>query len=114
MLQGASLSKMVKAVRVLSFVQRGRLDLDKPVNEQLKTWQLPASEFTRDRPVTLRRLLSHTAGVSMQYFGVGVSATQPVGPLVDLLKGKTPATPPVRVEEQPGERVHYLGGAIAG
>jgi CubicO group peptidase (beta-lactamase class C family) len=110
---GASLSKMVNAVTVLCFVQQGRLDLDKPVNEQLKSWQLPASEFTRTTPITLRRLLSHTAGMSMQYFGLGFSATQPAVPLLDVLNGKPPATQPVKVEEQPGKRFHYSGGAIA-
>src|SRR5690242_13332076 len=44
---GASLSKPVNAITVLKFVQDGKLDLDKPVNEQLKGWKLPENEFMR-------------------------------------------------------------------
>lgn len=110
---GASLSKPVNAIAVLKFVQDGKLDLDGDINAQLKGWKLPASDFTKEKPITLRRLLSHTAGMSLAAFGPGYAATMPSQPLVDLLNGKPPATQPVRVEETPGKRFHYSGGAVA-
>jgi CubicO group peptidase (beta-lactamase class C family) len=110
---GASLSKPVNAVTVLAFVQEGKLDLDKPINQQLVGWKLPENDFTRATPITLRRLLSHTAGMSMMFFGRGFDARDPIPPLVDVLNGKPPATQPVVVEEKPGARFHYSGGAVA-
>jgi CubicO group peptidase (beta-lactamase class C family) len=109
---GASLSKPVNAITVLKFVQDGKLSLDRPVNEQLRTWKLPENDFTRATAITLRRLLSHTAGMSVATIGRGNSTTQP-STLVDFLNGRPPATQPVKVEEQPGRRFHYSGGAVA-
>jgi CubicO group peptidase (beta-lactamase class C family) len=108
----ASLSKPVNAITVLKFVQDGKLDLDRPVNDQLKSWKLPESEFTRKTIISLRRLLSHTAGMSVATLGRGFSTTRPTT-LVDFLNGRPPATQPVKVEEQPGKRFHYSGGAVA-
>lgn len=110
---GASLSKPINAISVMTFVQDGKLDLDKDINEQLTGWKLPSSEFTQTLKITLRRLLSHTAGMSMAYFGLGFPADGPETPLIDVLNGKPPATQPVRVEELPGKRFHYSGGAVA-
>ena len=109
---GASLSKTLTAIAVLKFVQDGKIDLDQDINEQLIGWKLPPSEFTKDKKITPRRLMSHTAGMSLMAFGIGYSTTQP-STLIDLLNGKPPATQPVRVEELPGKRFHYSGGAIA-
>ena len=112
---GASLSKTANAVTVMTLVQEGKLDLDKPINQILKDWTLPQNEFTRATPITLRRLLSHTAGMSMKVMGVGsprVSKT-PLPSLIDVLNGAPPATQPVRVIEPPGKKFCYSGGAIA-
>jgi CubicO group peptidase (beta-lactamase class C family) len=61
--QVASLSKWVSAWGVMTLVEAGKLDLDKPVATYLKLWKLPQSEFDNDA-VTVRRLLSHTAGLT--------------------------------------------------
>ena len=61
--QVSSLSKFVSAVGVMKLVELGKIDLDTPVNQYLKRWQLPPSEFNNDQ-VTVRRLLSHTAGLT--------------------------------------------------
>ncbi len=110
---GASLSKPLNAICALTFVQDGKLDLDKDVNDQLTGWKLPPSEFTTKIKITLRRLLSHTAGMSVAYWGLGFPADKPDAPLIDVLNGKPPATQPVKVEELPGKRFHYSGGAVA-
>jgi len=59
----ASMSKWFTAYAVLHLVQAGRLELDAPVSTYLTQWQLPAGPL--DAPqVTIRRLLSHTAGLT--------------------------------------------------
>jgi len=63
--QAASLSKLVTAVAALRLVERGALDLDRNVNDDLIDWRVPDSDLTRGHPVTLRGLLSMTAGVGV-------------------------------------------------
>jgi len=109
--QAASISKPVAAMAALKFVQDGRLDLDKPVNSYLKSWTLPDNELTKVTPVTLRRILSHTAGLSVSGFK-GYEASAPVPTVVQVLNGEAPAnSEPVRVTIPPGTRYEYSGGA---
>src|SRR5688572_6564828 len=61
--QAASISKPVAAMAALALVQQGRLSLDEDVNRTLTSWHVPHNEFTKDQKVTLRRLLSHSAGL---------------------------------------------------
>ncbi|MCR9261183.1 MAG: beta-lactamase family protein [Pseudomonadaceae bacterium] len=63
MFAAASMSKWFAAYAMMKLVEDGRADLDVPVSRYLTRWQLPASEFGNDG-VTIRRLLSHTAGFS--------------------------------------------------
>ena len=57
----ASMSKWIAAYAMMTLVQEGRAELDVPVSSYLSRWHLPASDFRNDA-VTIRRLLSHTAG----------------------------------------------------
>lgn len=59
-----STSKSVAAWGAIRLVDEGRLSLDEPVNARLKRWHLPVSPY-QVAEVTLRRLLSHTAGLSL-------------------------------------------------
>lgn len=61
--QVASLSKWISAVGIIKLVEDGKLDLDVPVSNYLTRWQLPPSKFNNEE-VTVRRLLSHTAGLT--------------------------------------------------
>lgn len=61
--QVASLSKFVSAAGVMKLVELGKIDLDTPVSRYLKRWKLPPSEFDNEQ-VTVRKLLSHTAGLT--------------------------------------------------
>ena len=102
--QVASLSKPVAALGALRLVESGLLSLDDP----LTTWQPPPSK--RDpRGVTLRRLLSHTAGVSVRgYPGRAPEETLPS--TTASLAGATPGIDPVRLVGRPGSRFRYAGG----
>lgn len=108
--QSASISKPVTATAALQLVQRGKVGLDTDVNLALKRWKLPASAFTKDQPVTLRQLLSHTGGIAGGGFP-GYSHGSPMPTLLQLLAGLPPAnTPPVVSEARPGEQWSYSGG----
>ena len=106
-----SISKLVTAGAALLLVQQGRLSLDAPINTYLKSWQLADNDFTRRQPVTLRRLLSHTAGTSQSaYFGF-VPGQGPLPSVVDILSGQPAAeTRPVVVNRLPGTGFQYSGG----
>lgn len=108
--QAASISKPVSAVAALRMVDRGELTLDEDVNQRLRSWKVPENQFTKVQRVTLRRLLSHSAGLTMH--GVPeYSADVQLPTLVQILDG-TGAIPnePVRVTAEPGSRYRYSGG----
>lgn len=107
MFQAASISKPIAATVALYFVQNGRLNLDTDVNEQLKSWKVLENEYTKEQKVTLRRILSHTAGLSgLDLRGYCESAQKPT--LIEILDGKKPAhSDPVRVFTVPGSKHQY-------
>ncbi|MEJ7619052.1 MAG: serine hydrolase domain-containing protein [Pyrinomonadaceae bacterium] len=108
--QAGSISKPLAALGALRLVQQGRLSLDEDVNFKLKTWKVPENEFTNEQKVTLRRLLSHSAGLSVHGFP-GYAVNEPVPTLVQILNGEKPAnTAAVRVEAVPGSQWKYSGG----
>ena len=110
--QAASLSKLVTAVAALRLVDRGVLDLDRDVNDYLTGWRVPENDFTRDHPVTLRQLLSMTAGVGVPGYP-GYEPGQKLPTLQQILDGAPPAnSTPVRVEAIPGSRYAYSGGGF--
>jgi CubicO group peptidase (beta-lactamase class C family) len=108
--QAASISKPVTAMAALNLAEAGRLDLDSDVNEVLRSWRLPENEHTRQHKVTLRGLLSHTAGISVPgYLGYPMGSQLPS--LQQILDGEPPATSePVRVMQAPGKAFRYSGG----
>ena len=91
--QAASISKPVAAVAALRLVEAGKLDLDADVNRYLKTWKVPDNEFTAKTKVTLRELLTHTAGMTVHGFA-GYASGAPVPTLVEVLNGEMPANSP--------------------
>lgn len=108
--QAASISKPVFALAVLHQLDAGKLDLDANVNAYLKTWKLPDNEFTREQKVTLRRLLSHSAGLTVHGFP-GYHAGAELPTTAQILEGAPPTnTNPIRVDLLPGSRHRYSGG----
>jgi CubicO group peptidase (beta-lactamase class C family) len=110
--QAGSISKPVAATGALYLVEHGKLSLDENVNDKLKTWQVPDNEFTKDQKVTLRRLLSHSAGLTVHGFP-GYEVGTPIPTLVQIFNGEKPAnTAPIRVDFVPGTKFRYSGGGI--
>ena len=109
----ASCSKPVTALMVLQQVERGVLDLDTDVNRYLRRWQVPANDFTAATPVTLRHMLSHTAGLTVNGWGVVPRDGRPVPDLLDLLEGRPPSTQaPVVVDKAYDGTDRYSGGGF--
>ncbi len=111
--QVSSLSKWISAVGIMKLVEDGKLDLDAPVSKYLTRWQLPPSEFNNEE-VTVRRLLSHTAGLTD---GLGYSGFEAGTPLQSIEQSLTKAADAdegtsgaVYVGIKPGSEFKYSGG----
>ena len=108
----ASMSKWITAYAVLQLVQAGRLELDAPISTYLTQWQLPAGPFDAQQ-VTIRRLLSHTAGLTD---GLGFGDYLPTESLPSL--GETLRRPRassdtaavIAIGRTPGSAFQYSGG----
>jgi CubicO group peptidase (beta-lactamase class C family) len=110
--QAASISKPVTAMAALHLVEAGKLNLDADVNQYLKTWKVPANSFTEKTKVTLRELLTHTAGMTIHGFP-GYASDAPLPTLVQVLNGEKPAnTAAIVVDTQPGTNWRYSGGGF--
>jgi len=108
--QAASLSKFVAAVGAMRLVEDERLKLDDDVNNTLISWKVPTNGFDKGHPVTLRGLLSMTAGIGVPGF-LGYELGAPLPNLTQILYGVPPAnSPPVTVTVEPGSAYHYSGG----
>ncbi len=105
-----SISKSVAAWGVMKLVHEGKIELDAPAEKYLTRWHLPESEYASDE-VTIRRLLSHTAGLSLH----SVSAGPPYDKLPTLeewLLGKNNGLGRVEIILEPGSRYKYSGGGF--
>lgn len=108
--QAGSVSKAVAAAAALKLVEAGKLPLDADVRGLLTSWTIPASPYLDARPVTLRGLLSHTAGINVSGMK-GYEAGFPLPTTTQVLSGLPPAnTAAVKVEIMPGTEWRYSGG----
>lgn len=111
--QVGSISKPVTAWGVMRLVQQGKLDLDAPVERYLTRWHLPPSPFHADG-VTIRRLLSHSAGLNAQDYSP--IATRPLPSLEQSLSGESggadarSGSDDVRITMAPGRQHSYSNG----
>jgi CubicO group peptidase (beta-lactamase class C family) len=108
--QAASISKPVTAAVAMRLVEDGVLDLDSDVNRWLKSWQVPENQFTSEEKVTLRRILSHSAGLTVHGFR-GYAPDEPVPDIIQVLDGEPPSnSAAIRVDQVPGSTTRYSGG----
>ncbi|HWC60720.1 MAG TPA: serine hydrolase domain-containing protein [Verrucomicrobiae bacterium] len=108
--QAGSISKPLAAMAALHLVEAGKLSLDEDVNSQLRTWKIPENEFTNARKVTLRDILSHSAGLTVHGFA-GYPISKAVPTLTEILDGTGCSnSSPIRVAAIPGTQAKYSGG----
>jgi CubicO group peptidase (beta-lactamase class C family) len=94
----------------LHLVEHGKLSLDSDVNQALTSWKIPPSTAAPGAVVSLRELLTHTAGLTVHGFP-GYAGDAAIPTLVQVLNGEKPAnTDPIRLEAAPGSRWKYSGG----
>lgn len=103
-----SISKTVAAWGVMLLVERDMLELDAPVENYLTRWHLPSSKFDVNG-VNVRRLLSHTAGLSLGGYPGWKPGTK-LPSLEKSLSGRTNGAGKVRLVAEPGTEWRYSGG----
>lgn len=107
-----SISKPVFATGALRLVEHGKLSLDDDINRSLRSWRLPDSRFTEKEKVTLRHLLTHSAGLTVWGFP-GYRMGTPIPTVQQVLDSSGPTnTAAVRSDTFPGARWRYSGGGI--
>jgi len=109
--QAASISKPVFALAVMRLAKSRKIDLDADVNDYLVSWRVPEHRGWQPR-VTLRQLLSHTAGMTEHGFA-GYPTSEPWPTLTEVLDGIPPANNlPIVVDLLPGLQARYSGGGM--
>lgn len=109
--QSASIGKSVSAYGSLLLVDHHKINLDTSVNDYLKNWKVPDSDYTTQYMVTLRNILDMTSGLSIPGF-YGHSVNDALPTLKQILNGEKPAeNQPIRVMFVPGSKYYYSGGS---
>lgn len=106
--QAGSISKPVAALAALKLVEEGKIDLKQDVNYYLKDWKIPENKFTQEEKVSLERLLSHTAGMTVHGFP-GYKQTDTIPSITQVLDGEG-NTLKIFVDTIPGSIWRYSGG----
>lgn len=105
-----SVSKVGASVMTLKMYNDGKIDIDKDVNQYLTSWKVPDNQYTQEQAVTLRHIMSHTAGLTVHGFAdFNPGEDQPT--TVQILEGEWPAkSNRVYVNIPVGSRFRYSGG----
>ena len=103
-----STGKVLTGWGIMRLVEQGKLNLDAPVNQYLKRFQIQSIEYDAQK-VTLRRLLSHTAGLTIHGFS-DYSQRRQMPTLVEVLNGQNQTDGKVVLFQEPGTGYKYSGG----
>lgn len=108
----ASITKLFTWTAVMQQVEVGRLDLDTDVNRYLHGFQVPD---TFAEPVTLRTLMTHTAGFEDRGIVIGARRARDMAPLGDELAAHLPARirPPGTVSAYSNHGAALAGHIVA-
>jgi CubicO group peptidase (beta-lactamase class C family) len=106
--QAASVSKPVAAVGVMTLAYKNELNIDVDINQLSVGWKLPYENY--EEHVTIRQILSHSAGLSVGGFS-GYYSEDNLPSLHQIIEGKFPAnSPAVRIVHPPATKFMYSGG----
>lgn len=117
--------KVLTAWAVMRLVEQGKVELDVPANHYLKRWQVHSDRFDAAE-VTVRRLLAHSAGLSIHGYldnsprraslpGLvqAINADHPLEGLVETLESGRLSSGKLELVQQPGSGYKYSGGGYA-
>lgn len=108
--QVASITKSVNGLALMKLAETGRISLDADIRRYLKSWRFPDNTFSEGKPVTIRQLLSHTAGLNVHGF-IGYAASDSLPTINQILDGAAPAnSEAVRPVFPVGTHFEYSGG----
>jgi CubicO group peptidase (beta-lactamase class C family) len=108
--QAGSVSKAIAAYGVLRLAAQAGANLDAPLVPALGGWRPPGAPAGMEDAITLRRVLSHTAGLSIPAYP-GMHPGVPLPGTARLLRGEGDAGP-VRLAAPPGAAFRYSGGSF--
>ncbi len=113
--QASALSIPVTAFGALRLVEQNKVALDENINSYLKSWKVPENEFTKEKKVTIRNLLNHSAGIFPIFLNNGGFHTdEKIPTLVETLNGIYPAkNEAVTVNKEPGKSVRFAYTSFA-
>lgn len=107
--QAGSVSKPIFALTVMKLYEDNLIDIDKNINEYLTSWKVPKIKNWQPK-ITLRNLLSHTAGLTVHGFP-GYLESDSIPTIPQILNGKSPSnTSAVKVNILPNTNFRYSGG----
>lgn len=105
-----SVSKIAAASMILSLQADGRIDIDQPVSRYLTGWALADQPEYDEDQVTLRTILSHTAGFNLHGFP-DFQPGQDMPTRIETLNGTGPARQgALELLAAPGHAYRYSGG----
>lgn len=108
--QVASISKSINGWAFMKLVQENKLSSTKDIREYLKTWTFPDNDFSRNKTITIKNLLSHTAGLSTRGY-IGYAQQEQIPTINQILNGENPANNEAVVPIfEPNTIYQYSGG----
>ncbi|MFB4213378.1 serine hydrolase domain-containing protein [Shouchella sp. JSM 1781072] len=104
-----SISKFLTGMIAIKLIEDGYFKLDENVNERLVTWKVPENEYTKNKKVTLRNLLSHQSGIKDPVDSFSeLNSDKGLLSMVELLEGKSDyCKVPIEVQFEPESEFNY-------
>ncbi|MBL7724165.1 MAG: serine hydrolase [Chitinophagaceae bacterium] len=104
------MTKSVNSLGIMKLVQERKLSLTNDIRNYLKTWTFPDNELSKNKTITLKNLLSHTAGLSVHGF-IGYSFRDTIPTINQILNGERPANnEAIKPIYSINEHFEYSGG----
>ncbi|MEL6944401.1 MAG: serine hydrolase domain-containing protein [Bacteroidota bacterium] len=98
--QMGSMTGAIVKFATIRLVSDGKIKLDTPVNDYLKTWKIEEKGFTKNAPITVRDLLLERRGFNPIYKPKGYVAGAEIPTVEQILNGEKPSNLPALALEK--------------